>query len=68
MGTSQNVNLGDYTRIDTNISKDFELFGFDSVFKVYGRNITDEQYATRYTTGYYYDRGRVVGAEFTLLF
>lgn len=68
MGTSQNVNLGDYTRVDTNISKDFEIFGFDSIFKIYGRNITDENYATRYTTGYYYDRGRVIGTELSLLF
>lgn len=68
MGTSTDGDLGNYTRVDTNISKDFKIFNFDSVFKIYGRNITDENYATRYTTGYYYDRGRVIGAEFSLLF
>lgn len=68
MGTSTNGDLGDYIRVDANVSKDFKIFNFDSIFKLYGRNITDENYATRYTTGYYYDRGRVIGAELSLLF
>lgn len=68
MGTSTDVNLGDYTRIDANVSKDFVLNGLDGTLKIYGRNITDDQYATRYTTGYYYDRGRTIGLELSLKF
>lgn len=68
MGVSTDVELGDYTRVDANISRDFVLNGLDATFKIYGRNINDDQYATRYTTGYYYDRGRTIGAEFTLRF
>ncbi|WP_419769270.1 MAG: TonB-dependent receptor plug domain-containing protein [Candidatus Marinarcus sp.] len=68
MGTSTDVHLGDYTRVDANVSKDFILYGLDTTIKIYGRNITDEQYATRYTTGYYYDRGRTIGTELSLRF
>jgi len=68
MGVATNVSLGDYTRIDANVSKDFVINGLDATFKIYGRNINDDQYATRYTTGYYYDRGRTIGAELSLSF
>lgn len=68
MGVATDVNLGDYTRIDLNIAKDFVFKSYTTTAKLYGRNITDDNYATRYTTGYYYDRGLVTGLELTLVF
>ena len=68
MGVSTNVNLGDYTRVDANIARDFKLSGYTATAKLYGRNLTNDQYATRYTTGYYYDRGRTLGVELSLAF
>lgn len=67
MGTAYDVNLGDFTRVDANIMRDFKTAGnTTTTLMLYARNITDEKYATRYTTGYYYDRGRVVGLDVTL--
>lgn len=68
MGTAYDVALGDYTRVDANIAGDFTYYGNTYTAKLYGRNLGDEQYATRYTTGYYYDRGRVLGLELTMAF
>ncbi len=68
MGVSTDVNLGDYFRVDANISKEFIINGLNATFKIYGRNITDDQYATKYTTGYYFDRGRTFGAELAFKF
>lgn len=68
MGVATDVNLGDYTRVDLNIEKDFIFQGCTTTAKIYGRNITDSNYATRYTTGYYYDRGLVTGLEISLAF
>lgn len=63
MGTAYNINLGGYTRVDANIEKDFTFNNFIVTGKLYGRNLGNERYATRYTTGYYYDRGRTLGLE-----
>jgi iron complex outermembrane recepter protein len=63
MGVAYNVNLGGYTRIDANIERDFAFNNFIVTGKLYGRNLGNDQYATRYTTGYYYDRGRTLGFE-----
>ncbi|MDD2830242.1 MAG: TonB-dependent receptor plug domain-containing protein [Sulfuricurvum sp.] len=68
MGTAYAVNLGDYTRVDANIAGDFKLSNLTFTAKLYGRNLGDEQYATRYTTGYYYDRGRTLGLELSMAF
>lgn len=68
MGTATNVPLGDFTRYDANIIRDFKLGNIASSLTFYGRNLTNEQYATRYTTGFYYDRGRTFGAELTMAF
>jgi iron complex outermembrane recepter protein len=62
-GTVTGLDLGDYNRIDANIVRDFTYRGLQFSAKLYGRNINDDQYATRYTTGYYYDRGRTFGLE-----
>ncbi|WP_428737984.1 TonB-dependent receptor plug domain-containing protein [Sulfurimonas sp.] len=68
MGVSSQVHLGDYIRIDANIMKDFVYDTYTFTAKLYGRNLTNDQYATRYTTGYYYDRGRTIGAELSFAF
>jgi len=73
-GTSTNVDLGDYTRVDANIAGDFKLNNLTFTAKLYGRNLGDVQYATKYqgtsTTsgGYYDDRGRVVGLDLSMAF
>ena len=67
MGLSD-ADLGDYIRIDANVAKDFHLHGYVATAKVYGRNITHDQYATKYTTGYYFDRGRTLGLEMRVSF
>lgn len=63
MGVAYNVDLGDFTRIDANIMRDFKISNTTTTVTLYARNLGDEHYATRYTTGYYYDRGRVVGLD-----
>lgn len=68
MGTAYDVELGDYTRVDANIAGDYRYYGNTYTAKLYGRNLGDEKYATRYTTGYYYDRGRVIGLELSMAF
>jgi iron complex outermembrane recepter protein len=65
MGTAYDVNLGGYTRVDANVMRDFKVDGHRMTIELYGRNLGDDKYATRYTTGYYYDRGRTVGLQFT---
>lgn len=67
-GTATGVDLGNYTRIDANLIYKIPLNGINTTFKLFGRNLTNDQYATRYTTGYYYDRGRTIGADITLDF
>lgn len=68
MGVATNVSLGDYTRIDANIMRDITIWKIASHISLYGRNLGNDQYATRYTTGYYNDRGRTFGAELTMEF
>ncbi len=67
-GVATDVNLGDYTRVDANVAYDFKISALDATAKLYGRNLTDDKYATRYVTGYYYDRGFTLGAELTLAY
>jgi iron complex outermembrane recepter protein len=68
MGVSKDVKLGDYTRVDANVMKDFIFDQYLFTTKLYARNLSNDQYATRYTTGYYYDRGRTLGAELSFAF
>lgn len=68
MGTASNVHLGDYTRVDANIMRDLRLGDHMATMELYGRNLSNSHYATRYTTGYYYDAGRVIGVQGTLRF
>jgi iron complex outermembrane receptor protein len=67
MGLSD-ADLGNYTRIDANVAKDFNIDKYIATLKLYGRNINDDNYATKYTTGYYYDRGRTLGFDLSLSF
>lgn len=66
MGLAQSGGLGDYTRLDANIQRDFTIRALQLNVSLYGRNLTDEHYSTRYVTGFYPDRGCVLGTEVTL--
>lgn len=66
MGTANDVSLGGYTRVDANVLRDFRFGGHGATVEIYGRNLGNSHYATRYTTGYYDDPGRVIGLQATL--
>lgn len=66
MGTAETQGLGGYTRFDANIQRDFRWRDLMLTLTLYGRNLGDKHYATRYVTGYYYDRGRTIGTELTV--
>jgi iron complex outermembrane recepter protein len=66
MGTAYDVHLGDYTRVDANLLRDFQISSYKATAELYVRNLGNEHYATRYTTGYYYDRGRTLGVLLTV--
>lgn len=68
MGVMTDLDLGNYDRIDANVARDFLVGGQRLTAKLYGRNLGNDRYATRYTTGYYYDRGRTIGVEVTAKF
>ena len=57
--------LGDYMVIDATISKKIDRY---STVSLYGRNLTNQKYATAYVGGYFYDVGTVVGVEFSRKF
>jgi iron complex outermembrane receptor protein len=59
------ADLGGYDRIDANVMRDLLVGGHRMTVELYGRNLGNDHYATRYTTGYYYDRGRTVGLQLT---
>lgn len=65
MGTVS-AKLGDYARIDANLQREVQLGGHPATLELYGRNLGNDRYATRYTTGYYYDRGRTIGLQLTV--
>ncbi|WP_231714018.1 TonB-dependent receptor plug domain-containing protein [Desulfosarcina ovata] len=67
-GTSEEKDLGGYTLINANIRRDFNIQPFLLSITLFGRNLLDDDYSTRYVTGYYPDRGRTLGAEFSLSF
>ena len=60
--------LGGYTRVDVNVQRDFVIRDHRLNVAIYSRNLTNERYATRYKTGYYYDRGLVIGTQLTFEF
>ncbi|HNY30327.1 MAG TPA: TonB-dependent receptor plug domain-containing protein [Fibrobacteria bacterium] len=65
MGTASNVHLGDYLRIDASLSKTVDPFDRFLSMEIYARNLANDRYSTRYTTGYYRDRGLTVGTLLT---
>jgi len=67
-GILQTTGLGDYTRFDANIQRDFKLNNAILTATLFGNNLGDEHYSTRYVTGYYPDRGRTIGIEIALAF
>lgn len=67
-GTYNVDGIGDYTRVDANIQRDFQLGETLLTATLFGRNLGDDNYSTRYVTGYYPDRGRTVGLELSWAF
>ena len=68
MGVAQWGGLGDYTRVDANFRRDFKIRDLALGVTLYGRNLGDDHYSTRYVTGYYADRGRTIGLELSLAY
>ncbi len=68
MGTSTVDGIGDYTRVDANIQRDVQLGATLLTATLFGRNLGDDNYTTRYVTGYYPDRGRTIGLELSWAF
>jgi iron complex outermembrane recepter protein len=63
-----NADLGGYTTVDANIMRTFPFSGSRLTATLYGRNLGDVHYSTRYVTGYYPDRGRTLGLELSMAF
>jgi len=68
MGVSTVDGIGDYTRVDANIQRDFQISETLLTATLFGRNLGDDNYSSRYVTGYYPDRGRTVGLELSWAF
>ncbi len=60
--------LGDYTRADANVGYNFKLFNRDMRITIYGRNLGDVHYATRYVSGAYLDPGFSYGVRLAYSF
>ena len=67
-GVAAEKDLGGYTLLNANVKRDFNINPLLLTITLYGRNLLDDDYSTRYVTGYYPDRGRTLGAEFSLSF
>ena len=68
MGTASTGGLGGYTRVDANIARDLIFRDVLMTVVLFGRNLGDNNYSTRYVTGYYPDRGRTLGMEVSFSF
>lgn len=70
MGLTTVDGIGDYTRVDANIQRDFQLGDTLLTATLFGRNLGDDNYSTRYVqnTGYFQDRGRTIGLELSWAF
>ena len=68
MGTASSGDLGGYTRADANIQRDFQFKDIRMTLTLYGRNLGDKHYSTRYVTGFYPDRGRTIGTRVSFAF
>ncbi|MBU4261663.1 MAG: TonB-dependent receptor plug domain-containing protein [Proteobacteria bacterium] len=63
IGVAHTEGLGGYTRVDANIRREFEINQTVLTATLFGNNLGDDNYSTRYVTGYYQDRGRTLGLE-----
>lgn len=65
---SNTTELGGYTRIDANIKRDFKLKNLLLGITLFGRNLSDKNYATMERSGFgrWMDRGRDVGIKASL--
>ena len=68
MGTAQTGGLGGYSRVDANIARDFKFKKILMTVAIFGRNLGDDNYSTRFVTGFYPDRGRTLGTELSFSF
>lgn len=66
--TIRTEGLGGYTRVDAKIKRSFELEKLRLSISLYGRNLLNEDYSTRYKTGFYPDRGLTAGIDFSLAY
>ncbi len=60
--------LGDYTRMDANFGYNFRVLDRTTRITLFGRNLTNNHYATRYVTGAYRDPGLQYGVELAFSF
>lgn len=56
LGVVRTAGIAGYTRFDANIQRDFKLNNAILTTTLFGNNLGDEHYSTRYVTGYYPDR------------
>ena len=69
MGYMVTGGLGGYTLIDANIQRDFNISEKTMLtLTLFGIDLGDEQYSTRYVTGFYPARGRTIGLEASYAF
>ncbi len=62
---SQYHEIGDYARVDANVSYDFNLWDLASTLTVYGQNLLDDRYETRLG---WKDTGLIAGLELAVKF
>ncbi|HVN98130.1 MAG TPA: TonB-dependent receptor plug domain-containing protein [Syntrophorhabdaceae bacterium] len=60
--------LGGYQRYDANVAYNCKLLNRDTRITLYGRNLGNTHYATRYVTGTYRDPGLQVGVQLAYSF
>lgn len=60
--------LGDYTKVDLNVGYQGKILDREARITVYGKNLLNDQYATRYVTGAYRDPGFQCGVELAFSF
>jgi len=60
--------LGGYSRVDANVGYNCKIFDRDTKITVFGRNLGNKAYATRYVAGVFYDPGITYGVELSFSF
>jgi len=60
--------MSDYTSVDANIGYRFKAFQRDTKIMIYGQNLGDVHYTTRYVAAAYKDPGRVLGVQLAFSF